>query len=265
MMPRSYPCEVTGLAYEGRGDYCERNVRPGDLLIMRAEPSNPYDPTAVAVYHDGRKIGYIPRNRDWVHRSISEGDTHQVVAGNIILSPDGEPVALAVEITIMADGSGPVEVPLSAPVGKAISDQFYEPTQLPPKKRSGARTGCLLPLIAVIGIVAIAVLQRGESPSTSSVHVLTSSEEAAKKKCADDAAKFWGWLFQSANFKDGKYVIVVEREWNALTFADKDKLAKLLVCGMAGPGNTIVDLEFRGNMSGKTLAVFDGIRLNPEN
>lgn len=35
----------------------------GDEVTLVREPDNPYDPSAVAVHHDGLKLGYIPRGR----------------------------------------------------------------------------------------------------------------------------------------------------------------------------------------------------------
>lgn len=37
---------------------------PGAKLRMVAEPDNPYDPCAVALYKGKTKIGYVPRDRN---------------------------------------------------------------------------------------------------------------------------------------------------------------------------------------------------------
>lgn len=37
---------------------------PGSKLRMVAEPDNPYDPCAVALYKGKTKIGYVPRDRN---------------------------------------------------------------------------------------------------------------------------------------------------------------------------------------------------------
>lgn len=39
-------------------------LRPGDPLLLRAEPDNPYDPRAVEVYFGQHKLGYVPRRRN---------------------------------------------------------------------------------------------------------------------------------------------------------------------------------------------------------
>ena len=38
-----------------------RDVRAGDRLELVREPDNPYDPNAVRVEWQGRKLGYVPR------------------------------------------------------------------------------------------------------------------------------------------------------------------------------------------------------------
>lgn len=37
---------------------------PGARLELRAEPTNPYDKLAVEVFWGGRKLGYVPRDRN---------------------------------------------------------------------------------------------------------------------------------------------------------------------------------------------------------
>jgi hypothetical protein len=82
-MPRSYPSFVAGLAYPSpsggsRGRYAARHVRVGDELELRPEPDNPHDEDAVATYHRGFHLGYVPAKHVWVARSIDEGDMHRV-------------------------------------------------------------------------------------------------------------------------------------------------------------------------------------------
>ena len=101
---RSYPCRVVGIQHGGRLDYILQHVREGDELQLFAEPDNPYDPHAVAVFHGEMRIGYIPANKNWVWRSLQEGDEHEVTADGLIMSDDGSPSAIQITITIMADG-----------------------------------------------------------------------------------------------------------------------------------------------------------------
>ena len=55
---------VAGVTFEGRQSLMA-NVKVGDGIRLEAEPNNPYDPNAVAVFVEndkGGQIGYIPRD-----------------------------------------------------------------------------------------------------------------------------------------------------------------------------------------------------------
>ncbi|NJN27028.1 MAG: DNA-binding protein [Cyclobacteriaceae bacterium] len=39
-------------------------LKVGSKLKMKAEPNNRYDARAVALYYDGRKLGFVPRNEN---------------------------------------------------------------------------------------------------------------------------------------------------------------------------------------------------------
>jgi len=53
-------CHLAGFAHwDGIEAFNELAV--GVRLSLRAEPDNPYDPEAVAMYYADRKIGYLPR------------------------------------------------------------------------------------------------------------------------------------------------------------------------------------------------------------
>lgn len=36
------------------------DLQPGEKLYLSPEPDNPYDPEAVAIYHERTKLGYVP-------------------------------------------------------------------------------------------------------------------------------------------------------------------------------------------------------------
>ncbi len=49
-------------------------IRLGDELRLRREPGNRYDPSAVSVWFQGRKIGYLPRTANSrVARALDRG------------------------------------------------------------------------------------------------------------------------------------------------------------------------------------------------
>lgn len=39
-------------------------LKVGQALELRCEPDNPHDPAAVAILHDGTKIGYVPTGQN---------------------------------------------------------------------------------------------------------------------------------------------------------------------------------------------------------
>ena len=41
-------------------------LRPGMKLDIEPEFDNPYDPNALALYYDEQRVGYIPREHNWV-------------------------------------------------------------------------------------------------------------------------------------------------------------------------------------------------------
>ncbi len=42
-------------------------LKPGDELTLIREPSNPFDPLAIAIYDaEGRKIGFVPKKQNGV-------------------------------------------------------------------------------------------------------------------------------------------------------------------------------------------------------
>ncbi|MET3558775.1 hypothetical protein ABID29_001903 [Streptococcus rupicaprae] len=39
-------------------------LKPGTYVDLLAEPTNPYDSEAVAIFYQGKKLGYIPKDRN---------------------------------------------------------------------------------------------------------------------------------------------------------------------------------------------------------
>lgn len=46
------------------GAFALGSMKVGDILEMRPEPDNPFDPNAVAVYAGDMKLGYVPRDEN---------------------------------------------------------------------------------------------------------------------------------------------------------------------------------------------------------
>lgn len=131
---RSYPSFIAGLAYAGpdgtdRRTYCA-NLPIGTKLDLVPEPDNKFDPDAVALFHDGRHVGYVPAKHDWVSRSIGEGDELLCLVDSIGLDeadPD-RAFRVGLMIGVVSDGTQDERPPLqlSPEVEVAIARQALE-------------------------------------------------------------------------------------------------------------------------------------------
>ena len=75
---RAYPSFIAGLAYPSpdgldRRTYCA-HLEIGSKLNLTPEPDNKFDADAIALFHEGNHLGYVPAKHHWVARSIDEGD-----------------------------------------------------------------------------------------------------------------------------------------------------------------------------------------------
>lgn len=55
--------KIVGIYYTNNGDYIA-TLKEGTNLELKAEPNNKYDSYAVSVWHNGKKLGYIPRSEN---------------------------------------------------------------------------------------------------------------------------------------------------------------------------------------------------------
>ena len=46
------------------------NLKIGKELHLKAEPENPYDPNAVAIYYENKKLGFIPKDENELIRKF---------------------------------------------------------------------------------------------------------------------------------------------------------------------------------------------------
>jgi len=66
-------CPVAGLQYH---DGADLKYRPGERLTLRREPTNPYDPNAIAIYRGNIHIGYLPKRYNIPYaRLMDEGES----------------------------------------------------------------------------------------------------------------------------------------------------------------------------------------------
>jgi hypothetical protein len=75
---RSYPSWIAGLTRKSpagidRRHYAHENIRPGEALELIREPANPNDDHAVAYYHRGVHLGYVPRRHRWIADALDDG------------------------------------------------------------------------------------------------------------------------------------------------------------------------------------------------
>lgn len=92
---RSHPCVVVGLNAD-----TVRQVREGDRLSLIRAPETP---GAVACFHGEACIGHIPASRDWVARSLAEGDSHQVTVTGFDTDVDGKLAQVEIAVAILGD------------------------------------------------------------------------------------------------------------------------------------------------------------------
>ncbi len=95
-----YRSAVVGLPFEGRATYVKSNVDYNDDVDLRLEPENPLDSMAVAVFHKGFKIGYIPARHRWIYEVISEGKPPTAVVTDFTYNSSDELSAVNLAIII---------------------------------------------------------------------------------------------------------------------------------------------------------------------
>ena len=60
---------IAGFTYYDGVDVFE-NFKIGAELLLKAEPENPFDPNAVAIYYHDTKLGYVPRSENELLRKF---------------------------------------------------------------------------------------------------------------------------------------------------------------------------------------------------
>ncbi len=66
---------VAGFRYH-QGPRVQHHLRAGQPLLLRREPTNPYDERAIALYTaDGAKLGYVPRTDNSVLAALLDQGT----------------------------------------------------------------------------------------------------------------------------------------------------------------------------------------------
>jgi len=80
-----------------------REVRAGDRLELVREPDNPYDPNAVRIDWQGRKLGYLPRpDNAAVARQLDRGTALQAHVARLVENRNRS-VRLEVEVVALLE------------------------------------------------------------------------------------------------------------------------------------------------------------------
>jgi len=122
MTVRSYPCLVVDLPVEGAA-HAKRHLHEGDEINLQRQPHNPRDQDTVACFHGGQCVGYIPRQRHWVSRSIDEGDHHKVTVTGFDTNEAGELASIEIEIEVLSEGQTRTE-PQTRSIISEIGDEL---------------------------------------------------------------------------------------------------------------------------------------------
>lgn len=98
---KQYRSILVGVAKGENAQHVFSRVKPGDRIDLRREPANPYDRLAVAGYHNGRHIGYIPRDRRWVQEAIDEGKNLAAAVEAVESAGVMPPTAVRIRVTFL--------------------------------------------------------------------------------------------------------------------------------------------------------------------
>ena len=75
---RAYPSWIAELRRKSpagidRRRYAYEHIRPGEALELVREPANQNNDHAVAYYHRGVLLGYVPRRHRWIANALDDG------------------------------------------------------------------------------------------------------------------------------------------------------------------------------------------------
>ena len=82
---------IAGFTYYNGVDVFE-NLKIGKELLLKAEPENPFDPNAVAIYYQENKLGFVPRDEnELIRKFLNLGHTELFEVKISQVSPDAYP------------------------------------------------------------------------------------------------------------------------------------------------------------------------------
>lgn len=77
---------IVGTQFTGVPESFVAALKPGTPAVLVREPTNQYDANAIAVYVDGRRIGYVPKKQNAVLAQFIDQKGRELT--------DAEPLAL---------------------------------------------------------------------------------------------------------------------------------------------------------------------------
>lgn len=98
-MTKAY--SIVGMNFQKSEEFL-KNLEPGCPAVLVREPANPHDPNAVAVWVQGRKIGYVPKTQNKVLAQFIDqtGECQNAARAGQLLAMDQNPAtARAVDAT----------------------------------------------------------------------------------------------------------------------------------------------------------------------
>ena len=67
-------------------------LKPGKKLALKAEPDNPYDPCAVAIYRKDVQLGYVPKDENaLISQLLSFGHEKVIECRVMQVNPTADP------------------------------------------------------------------------------------------------------------------------------------------------------------------------------
>ena len=115
---RSYPCLIVDMPDGIGATYAKRHLREGDEITFQRQSDR------ISCFHDGHCVGFIPRHRQWVSRSIDDGDRHKVTVTGFDMNDAGDLAAIEIEIAVLSEGRPRPESPVVRSILSEIGDEL---------------------------------------------------------------------------------------------------------------------------------------------
>ncbi len=97
-MPKSY--SIVGTQFTGTPKSFLAGLQPGTAAVLIREPTNKYDGNAVAVWIEGRRVGYIPKAQNvTLAQYIDQAGVGQVDGGALMAMDQNATRAITAKFT----------------------------------------------------------------------------------------------------------------------------------------------------------------------